>query len=153
MKVYRLSRRQYKDDLLGKGAEIAGGRWNSIGIALLYTGESRALCATEVAVHIPYGITPLDYCIVTIEIPDISFEYIEEKELKKDWRTFPHQSYTKLYGDNFVKRNDHLVLRVPSAVIQREYNYLVNPKHKLFKKVKIIDSEPFIFDKRLFERN
>lgn len=131
---------------------MAGGRWNSIGVALLYTGESRALCATEVAVHTPLGITPIDYYIITLEIPDLSIEYIEEKELKKDWRTFPHQSYTKMYGDNFVKNNDALVLSVPSAVIQREYNYLINPTHVLFNEVKVISSEPFRFDRRMFEK-
>ena len=152
MIVYRLSRKQYKDDLSGKGAEIAGGRWNSIGIALLYTGENRALCTAEIAVHTPLGITPQDYYIITIEIPKTKIEMVEEDSLMKNWRTFPHQPTTKLYGDDFVKRNESLILRVPSAVIQREYNYLINPKHKKFKEVKILNSEPFRFDRRLFEK-
>lgn len=152
MIVYRLSRKRYKEDLSGKGAEIAGGRWNSIGIALLYTGENRALCTAEIAVHTPLGITPIDYYILTIELPKTEIERIDSKDLKKDWRTFPHQAYTKFYGDDFVKRNESLILQVPSAVIQDEYNYLINPKHEKFDKVKILESEPFRFDRRLFEK-
>jgi len=45
-----------------------------------------------------------------------------------------------------------LVLKVPSAVVQEEYNYLVNPNHRDFHKVKIIAVEPFTFDERLFKK-
>ncbi len=152
MKVYRLSREKYKDDLSGRGAEISGGRWNSIGVALLYTGENRALCTTEIAVHIPLGITPQDYYMITIELPKAKIEEIAIKDLPKNWKTFPHQQFTKKYGDDFVKRNKSLILKVPSAVVQGEYNYLINPRHKKFKAVKIVKTEPFEFDKRLFER-
>nr|WP_255897437.1 RES family NAD+ phosphorylase [Rufibacter sediminis] len=70
MIAYRLSKGLYKNDLSGRGAEIAGGRWNSKGTALLYTCESRALCTTEIAVHTPLGIVPVDYWLITLEIPD-----------------------------------------------------------------------------------
>src|SRR5690606_18256346 len=70
MIAYRLSRTEYARDLSGRGAELAGGRWNSKGTALVYTGQTIALCMAEVAVHIPLGIIPLDYELVTLEIPD-----------------------------------------------------------------------------------
>ena len=56
MIVYRLSKSKYSADLSGKGAEKAGGRWNSKGVAMVYTSASRALCTAEVAVHVPLGI-------------------------------------------------------------------------------------------------
>ena len=61
MIVYRLCKSIYKKDLSGKGAEIAGGRWNSKGYAILYTSESRSLCTAEIAVHTPLGNVPADY--------------------------------------------------------------------------------------------
>jgi len=152
MRVYRLSKKKYREDLSGRGAEIAGGRWNSIGVALLYTGENRALCTAEIAVHTPLGVTPQDYYLITIALPNVGMKEIRAEDLEKNWRTFPHQPYTKTYGDDFVRRNEHLILKVPSAVIQGEYNYLINPKHPHFQQVKIVRSEPFVFDKRLFEK-
>jgi len=52
MITFRLCKSIYSHDLLGKGAEQCGGRWNSKGTPMLYTCESRALCTTEIAVHI-----------------------------------------------------------------------------------------------------
>lgn len=152
MIVFRLSRKKYKDDISGKGAELAGGRWNSTGVALLYTSGNRALCTAEIAVHTPLGITPKDYFLLTLKIPKTKAEEIHRKDLPKNWATFPHQKFTKKIGNNFVNENKNLILKVPSAVIQGEHNYLINPYHPSFKKVKIIDSEPFKFDMRLFEK-
>ena len=72
MIVYRLSKKIYAHDLSGKGAELVGGRWNSKRNAMLYTGQSIALCVTEIAVHTPLGIIPKDYQLVHIEIPEDS---------------------------------------------------------------------------------
>lgn len=153
MILYRLSREKYKKDLSGKGAEIAGGRWNSKGIAILYTGQNRALCTTEIAVHIPFGIVPVDYCMITIEIPDDSnIEKVDINDLPKKWREFPYDKLTKFIGDHFIQRNESIALKVPSAVVQGEYNYLINPRHIDFDKVKIVKTEKFKFDQRLFKR-
>lgn len=152
MIVFRLSRAKYKHDLSGKGAELAGGRWNSVGISLLYTSANRALCTTEIAVHTPLGIVPKDYRLIIIELPEVIIEKVDISILPKSWNTSPHQKFTKRYGDEFVYKNDRLILQVPSAVIQGEFNYLINPKHPDFTAIKIIKTETFKFDKRLFER-
>lgn len=152
MIVYRLSRAKYKNDLSGKGAEIAGGRWNNVGIALLYTGQNRALCTAEIAVHTPLGITPIDYQLITIKLPKTKIKVIEVKDLPNDWKNFTQQPLTKSIGDQFVAANKYLALKVPSAVVQGEFNFLINPAHKKFKDVRIVQTEPFKFDMRLFER-
>ena len=153
MIVYRLSKKKYRADLSGKGAEIGGGRWNSIGNAILYTAENRALCTAEIAVHTPLGITPKDYFLISIEVPkNIKIKEIDKSKLPKKWKTFPHVPSTKKIGDEFVKQKEFLVLKVPSAVIQGEFNFLINSNHKDFKKVKIKSVEAFEFDKRLFDK-
>jgi len=153
MIVYRLSKKKHKNELSVKGAEMSGGRWNSIGNAVIYTTESRALCTTEIAVHTPLGIVPKDYFLISIEIPEnIKIKQCELNSLPKNWRTFPHIPGTKKIGDEFLKQNDFLVLKVPSAIIQDEFNYLINPGHKDFMKIKIKSVEPFTFEKRLFGR-
>ncbi|MGC4129748.1 MAG: RES family NAD+ phosphorylase [Bergeyella sp.] len=148
MIVYRLSKKIYADDLSGAGAKIAGARWNSKGVAMLYTGQSIALCVTEIAVHIPLGIIPKDYCLVHIEIPEDSVA--ELKRLPPNWNIFPHPHETQEIGDKFILDNKKLVLKVPSAAVQGEYNYLINPRHKDFHQIKIKKTEKFSFDERLF---
>lgn len=153
MIVYRLSKKRYRGDLSGKGAELAGGRWNSVGNAVLYTAENRALCAAEIAVHTPLGIVPQDYFLVTLEIPKrASIRTIKPVELPEKWRVFPYLPATLLIGDQFLNEGSHLVLKVPSAVIPGEFNYLINPRHPDFRNVKLLQSEPFEFDQRMFGR-
>jgi hypothetical protein len=40
--------------------------------------------------------------------------------------------------------------KVPSAVVSGDYNFLINPFHSDFGKVKILQKEVFEFDRRLF---
>ncbi len=151
MIVYRLSMSTHSDDLSGKGAEKNGGRWNSKGTALIYTSETRALCMAEIAVHTPLGILPQDYELIAIEIPDhTNIQILELKSLPTDWRSIPHAHSTQEIGDQFVKANKYLVMKVPSVIVSGEFNYLINPGQKDMKSVKIKLKESFNFDKRLF---
>ena len=149
MIVYRLSKGQYANDLSGKGAELVGGRWNSRGNAMLYTSQSIALCVTEIAVHVPLGILPKDYQLIHIAIPHEDF--LEVRRLPKDWQSFPHSNSTQMIGDKFLKEHKHLVFKVPSAAVQGEFNFLINPRHKNFNQIKIVKIENFNFDERLFK--
>ncbi|MEJ8756714.1 RES family NAD+ phosphorylase [Pontibacter sp. H259] len=151
MIVFRLSRARFAKDLSGRGAELAGGRWNSKGTPMLYTSDSIALCTVEVAVHMPLGIVPLDYHLVHIRIPDeIELKELPETILPEDWKSYPHSNATQVIGDEFIVAQGALVLKVPSAAVQGTYNYLVNPRHPDFMKVQVTHIEPFEFDKRLF---
>lgn len=153
MILYRLSRQKYINDLSGKGAELSGGRWNSKGVAVLYTSESRALAAIEIAVHTPLGIIPADYYLATIQLPELERAVkIDPEDLPRYWERSPFISVTQLVGDAFIKDNKHLLLQVPSATVKGDHNYLVNPKHPDFNKVQITSTEPFDFDVRLFKK-
>lgn len=151
MTVFRLCKGNYKNDLSGKGAELTGGRWNSKGRALLYTAESRALCTAELAVHLPLGIIPADYWMITIAFPDKADIYeVATNQLAADWKTFPHPHTTQVIGDAFLKEGKFLVMKAPSAVVSGDFNYLINPQHSLFPQVKLLAKERFEFDGRLF---
>ncbi len=150
MIVFRLSKLAWASDLSGNGARLAGGRWNSQGTALIYTSESRALCTVEIAVHTGLGILPSGYQLITIEIPDdAEILEIRPDEIKSDWRAFPYPVFTRLFGDRFVKENKALVLKVPSAVVPGDFNYLINPAHEDISLVKILSIEAFEFDERM----
>lgn len=152
MIVYRLAKKKFCNDLSGRGAELAGGRWNSKGVAMLYTSQSRALCLAEIAVNLPIGIVPDDYYLVEIELPDsASITKLNLKKLKADWNSFPHSPVTQQLGDDFVFKSKSLVLQVPSAVVQGDFNFLINPKHPEFYQITINNTERFSFDERLFK--
>ena len=146
MIVYRLAKAKYSHILSGKGAELTGGRWNSKGVQMIYTSESRALCTAEIAVHMPLGILPSDYKIITIDIPEI-IKIIEltNTKLPSDWRSVPHPGSTQKIGDDFIFRNNSAVLKVPSVVVPGYYNYLLNPFHNEFQQISIVTIEPFEF--------
>ncbi len=152
MEAYRLSREIYAFTLSGKGAALKGARWNSIGVEIIYTANNRSLAMAEVAVHFTLATLPTDYMMVTIHIPDdISLQKINVSDLPTDWNTFPHPSTTQAIGDQFIADNKFCVLQIPSAVTQGDYNLLFNPNHPNFKRIKIIDTHKFPFDKRIFK--
>jgi RES domain-containing protein len=152
MKVFRLARKKYPIELSGKGASISGARWNSKGTEIIYCAQNRALAMAEVLVHLSLATLPSDFVMLTIDIPDdISVEVLDPNKLSIDWNVFPCTFETPLLGDNFIRRNEACVLKVPSAVVKGDFNLLINPYHADFYKIKITDQIDFPFDKRIFK--
>lgn len=149
MIVYRLASEMYKDDLSGNGAKLFGGRWNSVGLPVLYTTENISLAVLEILVRADMQTIPLTYHLIKIDIPDaIQSLSIITGKLKTAWKD--DLGYTQWMGDEFIKSNKLLLLKVPSAIVDEENNYILNPGHGDFKKVKISAVKKFQFDKRLF---
>lgn len=87
---------------------------------------------------------------MNIEIPDeIKIGEIKITDLKPDWKEFLRMSYTQSIGDIWVKESKTAVLKVPSAIVSGDSNFLINPAHKDFKKIKLLQSLPFQFDIRI----
>lgn len=152
MRVFKFSRKKYAKEFNGKGASKSGNRWNSKGTEIIYSAESRALAMAEVAVHLTIATLPSDYVMIEIDIPDdIQIKELELEELPDDWSDHPPNMSTQKIGDKFIDSIDVCVLKVPSAVVQEDYNYLINPYHKQFSKIKVLDVKDFPFDKRIFK--
>jgi len=150
--LYRLVKSRYSHDTSGKGAEPCGGRWNSIGVPMLYACQSRALAMAEVAIHLPLGILPNDFVMITLQVPDEGGTLVlPQAKLPDGWFHYPPIYSTQKIGDEFIRKADCLVLQVPSAVVQDDFIALINPYHPLFQQLKIIDQQPFIFNRRLFQ--
>lgn len=150
MIVYRLSRRKYKSHLSGRGAAIKGGRWNRKGTEVIYTASSRALAMAEVLVHFTLQDLPDDYFMLVIYIPDsIPLYHITEDHLPPDWNLFPYSQGSQKIGESILQTKNYGVIKVPSAVVKGDYNYLIDPECKGFGQVKIVDEEKFPFDDRL----
>ncbi|AHM58577.1 RES domain-containing protein [Flammeovirgaceae bacterium 311] len=153
MILYRFSRKEWGGDLSGKGAELYGGRWNSKGVPALYCSETRALAITEIIAYTPPGFIPEGYVLNIIEAPDrASFTHtITHDSLPAGWNRYPHGKETKAIGDSLLKEQKYLLLKVPSAMVQDEHNYLINPLHPDFKQIKLLEVLPFNFNERLFK--
>jgi RES domain-containing protein len=152
MIVYRLANEEFTHDLSGKGAKLYGGRWNSIGMPAVYTTEHISLAVLEILVHIKTFQTPLNNYLITLEIPlSTALVSIDNKKMKRNWKDDP--SYLQSIGDEFLHSKKSLVLKVPSAIIEVENNFIINPAHPDIEKIKILSAENFIFDKRLSLKN
>lgn len=152
MIVYRLARGKYAKDLSGTGAFLFRYRWNSKGIEVVYTASSRALAMAEVWVHLPVTLIPEDYVMLEIEIPDsVKVEELDVSRLSGDWNDFPHPDETKELGDEFFRSGRGCILKVPSAVVKGDCNFLINPKHPDMKFIKIVGVVDFPFDKRMLK--
>jgi RES domain-containing protein len=152
MQVFRLARKKYPIELSGKGASISGARWNSKGTEIIYCAQNRALAMAEVLVHLSLATLPSDFVMLTIDIPDGFFiEVLNLEKVNLDWNVFPCTFETPLLGDDFIKRNEACILKVPSAVVKGDFNLLINPYHVDFYKIKIIEQNDFPFDKRIFK--
>ena len=149
MIVYRVGKTKYAGDLKGEGARLFGGRWNNKMIGCLYTSESRALAVLEYTVNVNIDDIPRALTITTIEIPDKPITIVNESALPGDWKLSPAPSSTKDFGSKLLVAAAAPVIRIPSAVIPAEFNYLLNPLHPDSKKFKIIDSSDFVYDVRI----
>ncbi len=149
MILYRISDCNYINDLSGTGTRLFGGRWSSKGKPGLYLASSRALAVLEVLVHLQPLFIPDNYCLAEIEVPDDSVERTNISHLPPNWKDVAPPAGIKKIGDDFLMAKKHLMLKLPSAIVEAEFNFLVNPLHQDMQKIKLLKQEPFSFDERL----
>lgn len=151
MIVYRLAKKKYIHDLSGWGAGLYGGRWNLKGTGMIYTSESRALAVLEYLAHVPLALIPGDLRIASIEIPEeILPRKITASDLPSEWREHPLPHQLAELGSLWASSKDSLLLQVPSAIIEQEFNILINPSHPDIQRVAILNIEDHRLDTRLF---
>lgn len=150
MDVYRLANARRASDLSGEGARRAGGRWNRAGTAVLYTASSRALATLEVLVHIPLAFIPDGYRMLTLHLPDDSLQTLPVDVLPDGWNSLTPPVAVKQLIEEWMNDSRSLVLKVPSAIVEADFNFIINPMHTRITEVQITDNQPYEFDTRLF---
>lgn len=127
-----------------------GGRWNHKGVGVVYASESRSLATVEFLVHVSIPYIPSALSIASVEIPDrIRPKTVSMSMLPNDWRDYPAISRLMDIGTKWILSNASLMLKVPSSVVEHEFNILINPLHHDMRHVKIIHVEDYQMDKRL----
>lgn len=149
MKVYRISKCKYIEDLSGYGAFMNGGRWNGEGMRMLYSSSSASHALLETLAHLPAYLASEEFCMLTLEIPDKLISVLTLEMLPADWNSLPFPFSTQKAGNSFINENKYLALQVPSVIIETESNIIINPPHKDFSKVKVLLQQRIQIDKRL----
>jgi RES domain-containing protein len=151
-RVYRILRKRFaRKTLDGMGAYLFGGRWSSPGTRLAYTSEHMSLAMIEYFVHLDPEEQPMDLVVVTAEIPDsVSRIPIPRSHLPAKWWSMPPPPELAVVGDDFARAKRTAILIVPSALVPSESNWLINPEHPDFRKIRVRAPEQFLYDPRFF---
>jgi RES domain-containing protein len=131
----------------GEGARLNGGRWNNKGTAMVYTAGSIALAAMEILVNLPSPKLLARFVRIPVEFDDTLV--CEVRELPSGWQRRPAGPETKAIGDDWVAELRSVVLKVPSVIVPEEFNYLLNPSHPDWHRIRIKDPLVYHFDPRL----
>ena len=137
----------------GEGAYRYGGRWSNPGTRLAYASEHQSLAMLEYFVHLDPEDPPDDLVLASAEVPEsVSRQCLEASTLPPNWREVPAPPGLAQIGDGFVKKAEHCVLLVPSALAVSENNWLINPQHPEFKQITAHRAEPLSYDPRMFRK-
>lgn len=147
MIVYRIAKKEYSIALKASGYAA---RWNQKGSFVIYTAESRSLACLENLVHRSGEGDSNLYKVMLIQIPDsLEIEVIDVKNLKPGWQRIENYPYCQKMAADWLSGGNTAILKVPSVLVKNEFNFILNPNHPDFKKIKLTGAEDFIFDPRL----
>lgn len=149
--AWRIVKRPFADTAFsGEGARRYGGRWNAVGTPVAYAAESRALAALEMLVHLDEAARLAAFVLVEVSFPARCVETIPSEALPAGWNRLVASSETRAFGSRWAREARALVLRVPSALVPEEFNYVVNPRHPdATALLSIGAAQAFAFDPRL----
>jgi RES domain-containing protein len=132
------------------GAMLHGGRWNSIGLPVIYASETYAAALLEVFVHANLSQPPKNHRVIQIDIPqEIKLETVSIEQI--DGWDAADMIASRAFGDEWIESKRTAVLRVPSVITRgRDTNLVFNPAHPQFSLITHGVAEPVYWDVRLF---
>lgn len=152
MIVYRIASPLHIKDLSGTGASLVGGRWNSKGVPVVYTAQSRSLAALELYANRSKAGMLMNLSLAAVAISEkATIHEIDVSDLPSGWNKYPAPLELADIGSKWAASLDSLVLCVPSALVPKEKNYLLNPLHPDIACVSIVETEEYTFDQRFLE--
>jgi RES domain-containing protein len=151
MRIWRICKAEHAASAFsGEGALLYDGRWHRKGIRVVYASESRALAALEQLVHLQRSRLPPHFVCFGVDVPeDLAVSVIRIGDLPRGWHRHPGPPELREIGTRWAESGRSVCLQVPSAVVRGEHNFLLNPRHPDFRKLRIRRPEPFDFDPRL----
>lgn len=144
--VYRICKNEFINDLSGAGAKLYGGRWNAVGMPAVYTSGSIALALLEILCYIPMQLIKNNYSIAAITIKNADIKDILPNHLPHNWQQ--NKDVCQQVAQQIFLNSNYHVIKVPSAVIGQECNFVVNPNAKDLN-ITISEIWPLTLDLRL----
>ncbi|HSB69063.1 MAG TPA: RES family NAD+ phosphorylase [Candidatus Methylomirabilis sp.] len=138
----------------GEGARLAGSRWNSVGVRMVYTTDTPTTAALEIlAQDVRYEYLLAGWVIIAVEFPPGAVQVLDPGTLPPDWDALPWPASTRAIGDAWIASRASLVLQVPSAITAFQVNYLINPAHPAFPRdLNRGPAQPYRFPPRLLAK-
>lgn len=148
--VWRIVKARYADQAFsGEGARQYGGRWNSPGTRVVYCSGSISLCTLEMLVHLQQTSVLSSYVLFRVEVDEADVAHLDRTLLPASWREYPAPPELALLGEAWLSERQTPVLDVPSAVVESESNYLLNPAHPRFSALRVDGPFDYHLDSRL----
>ncbi len=149
MLVYRIVHKKYSKSLFASGME---GRWNAEGNKVIYCAESIALAFLENMIRRQGVGFNNDFKIMIIQVPDdLKISIINDKDLKSGWRSLDNYFQCQELGNKWYLDGKTLLLKVPSAVLPEEFNFVINTLHDDYRKIKLVEVTTLVPDERIEE--
>ena len=146
MTTWRLVRAEYAATALtGEGSARYPGRWNLRGVRVVYVSEHLSLATLEVLAHAESLALLNRYVALRVSIPD-SLTALAVSDLPNDWQSEPPPDSARRVGHRWLQKGETLALKVPSALIPSEHNFVLNPAHPAFTEVRVAEPVPLPFD-------
>jgi len=150
--AWRFVKAKYQNKAFaGEGAQKFPGRWNTAAFPMVYTSSAVSLAVLELLAYIEDASLLASYLLFRADLGDSLMETLQDADLPSDWRSVPAPDSTKTIGDTWFHQGRSAVLSVPSAVVPLERNYLINPVHRDFRKIKLSGPVDFEFEPRLMQ--
>lgn len=142
MRIWRVSNHA---DLSGRGGLLVDGRWHRRGVPIVYCADHPSTALLEILVHMARDTIPDTYQLVEIEVPDeLTMRDIPPPP---EWTT--DRDASRQFGMAFLGEGREALMRVPSVVMPKAFNILVNPRHEGASRIAIVEIYRCPFDSRL----
>jgi RES domain-containing protein len=147
--AWRIVKARYAEDAFsGIASRRQGGRWNPIGVPVVYTSATVSLASLELLAHIESDVVN-EFTLISCSFHEALIETVEDSRLPRNWSAVPPPRELQTIGFEWYTSRASAVLAVPSAVLPMEMNYLLNPDHPDFRSIDIGAPRPFKLDFRL----
>jgi RES domain-containing protein len=148
--AWRMTHRRWADSAFsGEGARLAGGRFNSVGVPVVYTSATRSLATLEILVQVDDRGRLADHVVIPATFDGGLVEIADARDLPAGWDNVPDTEVATAFGDAWQRGRRSVILRVPSVIVPGEHNYLINPEHPEVVGVSIGRAEAVRMDPRL----
>jgi RES domain-containing protein len=149
--IWRIARKTHAA-FDGESARLYGSRWTPRGFLAVFTSATLSLAVLERFVHTDPDVEPTDLVAIEVAIkPNIDIESVAVSDLPSNWREYPAPVVLASIGERWQREARTAILSIPSVVIPRERNFILNPAHVDFAKLAVASPETFSFDPRMWK--